>query len=101
MGKLIPEEILIGPYKITVEYEKNMYISRRNVGEYQPANHKIVIDEEACEVERLELFIHETLEAIASVYNLSDGNHHHLSVFAVGLAQALQPIWKEKEKAND
>lgn len=96
MSKLIPEEIQVGPYAITVGYEKNLYIGKGSTGEYHPKEHKIILEEDMEDTERCDIFLHEAIEAVKNTFDLQGLSHHDLSVLATGLAQALQPIWKEE-----
>ena len=93
--KYIPKEVKIGPYTVNVTYKENLYITRHATGEYHPQDKKIIIDPSCVPTEQIEVFLHECIEGISSVFNL-EMDHHHLSVVAAGLTQCLQDIWVEE-----
>lgn len=97
MSKLIPEKVTIGPYNITVKFKEQLYISREATGEYHPQTKEIFIDPSCVPTEQLEIFLHECIEGINSIFNLKM-DHHQLSVVAVGLTQCLDEVWKDKDK---
>lgn len=98
--KKIPDSITIGPYKISVGYEKNMSNARKCIGEYYPQVHKILIDPDCSDIEKLEVFIHECVEATLSIYDL-EISHHFISLVGTGLVQALKDVWVDEEEAGN
>jgi hypothetical protein len=66
----IPDKIKIGPYEVKVEIIGNIAIDREHGGEYCPRELKISLDS-ALKKRHGEIFMHEVIEAINDIYNLS------------------------------
>lgn len=97
MSKFIPEKVEIGSFEIKVFKKTPVLVGNdRCLGKYDPINFAITLDSEAVDQQQAETFIHEIIEATKSIYSLEIG-HNTLSILAVGIAQALQPIWKNEE----
>lgn len=84
----IPGKIKIGPYDVKVEVVDNIALDREHGGEYHPRQLKICLDK-ALEKRHGEIFMHEIIEAINDIYNLSI-DHDDMMVLGVALYQVLK-----------
>ena len=84
----LPQKVKIGPYDIKVEVVENIAVDREHGGEYSPRTLKISLDN-LMEKRYGEIFIHEIVEAINDIYNLSI-NHDDMMVLGVVLYQVLK-----------
>jgi len=84
----LPEKVKIGPYDIKVEVVENIAIDREHGGEYFPRTLRISLDS-SMEKRHGEIFMHEVIEAINDIYNLSV-DHDDMMVLGVTLYQVLK-----------
>jgi hypothetical protein len=84
----IPEKIKIGGFMVDVEFVNNLMTDWQHSGEYHPRTQTIKIDKDCSEQEREEVFIHEVLEAIKSIYDIPL-EHRDLSLLATVLHQFI------------
>ena len=84
----IPKTVKIGGYIVKVEFEANMMTDRRNYGEYHPRIQTIKIDKDCSQQQAEETFIHELLEAITHIYEISI-EHKDLANLATVLHQVI------------
>jgi hypothetical protein len=86
----IPKKVKIGGYEIKVCLADNLMVERGNVGEYNPREQVISIDNATTTQQRQEVFIHEVLEAITSIYDIDFVDHKDLSNMAVVIYQVIK-----------
>lgn len=84
----ISEKIKIGGYMIGVEFVNNLMTDRQHMGEYAPRTQIIKIDKDCSKQQREETFIHEIIEAITSIYDITI-EHKDLSNMATVLHQVI------------
>ena len=84
----IPDRIKIGPYNVEVEVVDHIVTDREHGGEYSPRELKISLDR-SLEKRHGEIFIHEVIEAINDIYNLSI-DHDDMMVLGVTLYQVMK-----------
>lgn len=84
----LPDEVKVGPYSIKVEVVDNLVIDREHGGEYSPRELKISLDS-SLRKRYGEILIHEIIEAINDIYNLSI-KHEDMMVLGVTLYQVLK-----------
>jgi hypothetical protein len=82
--------VKIGGYEIKVCLADNLMVERGNVGEYNPREQVISIDNATTTQQRQEVFIHEVLEAITSIYDIDFVDHKDLSNMAVVIYQVIK-----------
>lgn len=81
----LPKKVKIGPYEIKVEVVENLAVDREHGGEYSPRELSISLDA-AFKQRHGEIFMHEVVEAINDIYNLSI-SHDDMMVLGVALYQ--------------
>lgn len=86
----IPKKVKIGGYEIKVCLADNLMVERGNVGEYNPREQVISIDNATTTQQRQETFIHEVLEAITSIYSIDFFDHKDLANLSVVLHQVIK-----------
>ena len=84
----IPDKVKVGPYDIKVEVVENIAIDRDHGGEYSPRKLTIELDK-SIEKRHGEIFMHEIIEAINDIYNLSI-DHDDMMVLGVALYQVMK-----------
>lgn len=85
----IPDEIKIGGYLVSVDFTNNIMTDRGRIGEYKPRTQTIAIDKDCSKQQSEETLIHEILEAITSIYDISI-EHKDLSNMATVLHQVIK-----------
>ena len=84
----LPKRVKIGPYEITVEVVENLAVDREHGGEYSPRELSISLDA-AFRQRHGEILMHEVVEAINDIYNLSI-SHDDMMVLGVVLYQVVK-----------
>lgn len=92
----IPKRITIGPHIIKVSLVKGLRLDESADGMFHHLNREIQIDDNLTEIRTLEVFLHEINEAIIWIFDISDADHHIISLIATGMAQALKPLLLKK-----
>lgn len=92
----IPESVQIGPYTVNVVEEENFWHTEGSEGAFYPNKDKIVLDSQLNPARKIEVFIHEVMEAIIRSYDQKI-DHTTLVILSMGLTQALKPVLVEKE----
>jgi len=85
----IPNKIKIGGYLVSVDFTNHIMTDRGNIGEYKPRTQTITIDKDCSKQQSEETLIHEILEAITSIYDISI-EHKDLSNMATVLHQVIK-----------
>lgn len=84
----LPDKVRIGPYDIKVEVVENLAVDREHGGEYSPRELEISLDS-SLRKRHGEILMHEIIEAINDIYNLSI-KHEDMMVLGVVLYQVLK-----------
>lgn len=85
----IPDKIKIGGFTIDVINVKDLMSNREELGNYHPKYQQIQLDAEAIHQQKEETLLHETIEAINSIYNI-DLEHSKLTLLATVLHQVIK-----------
>lgn len=91
-----PTEIKIGGYLIAVKEVDNLMTDFSHLGEYAPRTQEIRLEPTLTDQSRLEVLVHEILEAIKSIYDLNL-DHGQLTL----LATVLHQIFVDNPKVLD
>lgn len=95
----ILNEVRIGGYIVEVVGRDNIMLERGHQGEYHPMTQRIVLDTAMTLQQRREIFLHEIIEAIVSIYDINI-EHRDLNLLGVVLHQIITDnpgIFKNKE----
>lgn len=90
---VIPGSIQIGPYTVKIEQEHGFWHSEGTEGVYYPNKSKIIIDSELDPAKKVEVLIHEIIEAIIRSYDQKI-DHTILVIISMGLTQAISQMLK-------
>lgn len=97
----IPKKVKIGGFIITIKAVKDIILTKGELGNYEPKEQNINIDESSTVQQQEEVFIHEILEAIKSIYDI-ELKHNLLTLIATVLHQVIKDnpeIFKEESDA--
>jgi len=85
----IKGSVCIGPSVWAIRFVKDLVLIRQCFGECHPLTSTLKIDAYCSKCARREVIIHESLEAVFSIYDIAM-DHHMLSLLATATTQAFE-----------